>query len=96
MQILYGVIMALVIGFVACVFMWTVIGKIGEEQRRNSDYALKQIDSIFRKLPGLCMDTFKEVKKLEEEQNKEEAKKYEKKQEQLRKEFEGLDEWPEI
>ena len=92
MEFLYGIVMTLIIGLMACIFASIVISKIGEEQRRNADYAMEQMGSIFKELPDLCMNTFKTVKAMEEQESKREAEEYEKKQATSKKDlFEGLD-----
>lgn len=95
MEFLYGIVMTLVIGFMACVFAALVISRIGDEQRRNSDYALAQIERLFNQMPRMVTDTFMEVQKLAENQQERTAKKTEEKQ-NPKDIFEGLDEWPEI
>ncbi len=74
MEILYGVIMVLAIGFMSCVFAALVISRIGDEQRRNSDYALAQIERLFNQMPRMVTDTFMEVQKLAETQQGKTAK----------------------
>ena len=76
MELLTNVVTILVIGFVVLVTAYTVIAKIAEEQRKNSDYAIAQLCKIFEKMPKLVLGTFDELKKREEEDAEKKAEKY--------------------
>ena len=81
MEILVNVVTILAVGFVILVCGYGLIGKVAEEQRKNSDYAMVQIAKIFKEMPKVATNTYSELKKLEEEENK-------KQNERIRKQLE--------
>ena len=68
MEILYGVVMVLVITMGLSTIAYLVIGKIGEENRRNSEYAMKCLDKVFRDIPKTMVQTFTEITKMQEKE----------------------------
>ena len=69
LELIYRVVLTLVIGFTVMIVFSGIIGKIGEESRKNSDHAEKMIDRMFEKMPKMITGCFKEVMKIGETQN---------------------------
>ena len=86
-ECIFEVIKILAIGFAVLFTAMGIIGKIGEESRKNADHGDKLMEKWFKKIPEIMTDTFKEITKFEKEQ--EEAQK-----EKIKKMYEDEDNKP--
>jgi hypothetical protein len=69
-ELLCKIIEILFIGFSALIVAVGVIGKIGEESRKNTDHAEQSLHRLFKEIPDMVVDTAKTVINMQEEQEK--------------------------
>lgn len=68
LQLVHDVVIAIMIIVGAMIFMTLVVRAVGEEQRRNSDHAIKLIDKSMDKIVETTVKAYKQISQLEKEE----------------------------
>lgn len=74
LQLVHDIVMVGLIAVGLMVFATLIVRAIGEEQRRNSEHAMKILDKAMDKLTGTIVKTFKEVMQLEKDEQQKRQK----------------------